>query len=124
MPFQKILIADDAPHARKMLNNIVQELGHTKTVLAVDGQEALDILNKENDFDLIISDWVMPRMTGIEFLKAVKSNDNTRHIPFLMVSSLSSKTDIMDAIENGAVNYITKPYDSENVKEKITEIDL
>jgi len=123
MSYKKILVVDDSVAIRKILTNILKELAIPSIVVAKDGKDAIDKMDAEGDIDLILSDWNMPQISGLEFLKRVKKNEETKGIPFVMISSLSSKNDIMEAIENGAVNYIVKPFEKETVKQIIESLN-
>jgi two-component system chemotaxis response regulator CheY len=85
---------------------------------AENGKHALTVLGTE-EVDLIISDWIMPEMTGIEFLKACKGDDNIKKIPFIMVTAEAQKDNIMEAIKSGVDNYIVKPFTPEKLREAI-----
>jgi len=118
----KILIVDDSRSMIKILTNSLNEAGYHNLASAKDGKEALETLKADSDINFICSDWNMPEMSGIDFLKAVKANENFKKIPFLMCTSRSHRDDIIEAIQNGAANYIVKPFTSDTIKSKIEEI--
>jgi two-component system chemotaxis response regulator CheY len=101
----------------------LKQLGFVQTNLidAEDGQSALKKLGDESA-DLVISDWNMPKMTGIEFLKAVRSDGGLKELPFLMVTSEADKEKIMEAVKEGVSQYIVKPFNAKQLEEKIKEI--
>ncbi len=114
----KVLIVDDFSSLRRMMKNILKQIGFTDIIEADDGSTAIEVLNK-NNVGLIISDWNMPKMTGLEFLKHVRSSEEYKHIPFLMVTAEAQKHYVIDAVQAGASNYVIKPFTPEGIKEKI-----
>lgn len=117
----KVLVVDDFATMRRILKNVLRELGYTKIVEADDGTTALVVLKKEK-VDLIISDWNMPKMTGLELLKAVRADGSLKGLPFLMVTAEAQKECILQAVQAGVSNYIVKPFTAEAVKEKLAQI--
>ena len=117
----KVLIVDDFATMRRIVKNILRQLGFTDISEADDGKTALQALKKEK-FDLILSDWNMPEMPGIELLKAVKSDDELKDIPFLMVTAEAEKGNIVEAVKLGVSNYIVKPFTAETMNEKLEKI--
>lgn len=118
----KVLIVDDFPTMRRIVRNLLKQIGITNVIEADNGQNALSVLETHNDIDLIISDWNMPVMTGIDFLKAVRSNPKTKHIPFIMVTAEAKKENILEAVKAGVSNYVVKPFTAETLKEKIQKV--
>ena len=100
-----VLVVDDFSTMRKIIKNVLKQIGIESVVEAENGKMALDLLKKE-EVDLIISDWIMPEMTGIDFLKACKADENIKKIPFVMVTAEAQKGNIMEAIKSGVDNYI------------------
>ena len=117
----KVLIVDDFATMRRIVKNILRQLGFTNISEADDGKTALQALKKEK-FDLILSDWNMPEMPGIELLKAVKADDELKDIPFLMVTAEAEKGNIVEAVKLGVSNYIVKPFTAETMSEKLGKI--
>ncbi|MDZ7597766.1 MAG: response regulator [Desulfobacterales bacterium] len=117
----KILIVDDFATMRRILKNILKKIGFTHIIEADDGSNALKVLEKEK-VDLVISDWNMPKMTGIEFLKAVRSNTAFKDLPFLMVTAEAQKQNIIEAVQAGVSNYVVKPFTEEVITEKLVKI--
>jgi two-component system, chemotaxis family, chemotaxis protein CheY len=113
-----VLIVDDFATMRRIVKNILRQLGFTNIIEADDGKAALYILKKEK-IDLILSDWNMPEMPGIELLKAVRSDDELKDIPFLMVTAEADKENIIEAVKLGVSNYIVKPFTAETMSEKL-----
>ena len=116
-PNIKILIVDDFSTMRKIIRNILTQLGFKNILEADDGTTALEILKKEK-VDLIISDWNMPKMSGLELLKAVRSDENLKDIPFVMVTAEAQKENILEAIKYKVNQYIVKPFTPETPKRK------
>jgi two-component system chemotaxis response regulator CheY len=120
-PNIKILIVDDFSTMRKIIRNILTQLGFKNILEADDGTTALEILKKEK-VDLIISDWNMPKMSGLELLKAVRSDENLKDIPFVMVTAEAQKESILEAIKYKVNQYIVKPFTPETLKEKLEKV--
>ncbi|MDW8002993.1 MAG: response regulator [Deltaproteobacteria bacterium] len=114
----KVLVVDDFATMRKIIKNILKQIDIETVAEAENGKQALEILRSEK-IDLIISDWIMPEMTGIEFLKACKSDENIKKIPFIMVTAEAQKSSVIEAIQSGVDNYIVKPFTPEKLKEAI-----
>ena len=121
MPDLRVLVVDDFATMRRIVRNILKQLGYVNILEADDGSTALETLRKEK-IDFIISDWNMPQMTGIELLKAVRSSEEWKNIPFLMVTAEGQKENVIEAIKFKVNNYIVKPFTPENLKEKIDKI--
>lgn len=117
----KILLADDEEQMRKLHQAYLKKLGFENVIVACDGKEAWSKL-KEGMVDLIISDWDMPQMTGIEFLQKVRQYDEYKKIPFLMLTAHTDKESVMDAIKEGVSNYIVKPLTKEKLEQKMKEL--
>lgn len=117
----KILIVDDFSTMRKIIRNILTQLGFKNILEADDGTTALEILGKEK-IDLVISDWNMPKMSGLELLKAVRSNEATKDLPFIMVTAEAQKENILEAIKYKVSQYIVKPFTPETLKEKLEKV--
>lgn len=114
----KVLVVDDFATMRKIIKNVLKQINIENVLEAENGKHALSLL--QNDpVDLIISDWIMPEMTGIEFLKACKADDNIKKIPFIMVTAEAQKDNIMEAIKSGVDNYIVKPFTPDKLREAI-----
>lgn len=113
-----VLVVDDFSTMRKIIKNVLKQIGIESVIEAENGKMALELLKKEQ-IDLIISDWIMPEMTGIDFLKACKSEESTKKIPFIMVTAEAQKGNIMEAIKSGVDNYIVKPFTPEKLQTAI-----
>ena len=117
----KVLVVDDFATMRRIVKNVLKQLGFSDILEADDGATALDVI-KENKIDLIVSDWNMPKMTGLDLLKTVRENESTKEIPFLMVTAEAQKENVLQAVQAGVSNYIVKPFTADGVKEKLTQI--
>ena len=117
----KILVADDFGTMQKIIRNILMEIGYTKLFFANDGEKACKVLAKQK-IDLIISDWNMPRMTGIELLKHVRADPQLAHTKFIMVTAEGEKERIIEAVNEKVDQYILKPFTADSLKEKINII--
>jgi len=121
MPDLKILIVDDSPTMRRILINTVIKAGYSNIKEAVDGRDALAIM-MAGEFDLLMTDWNMPNMSGLELVGAVRADANFKGIPILMVTTRNMKEDIIIAIKSGVNGYIVKPFDAKTLNAKINEI--
>jgi two-component system chemotaxis response regulator CheY len=116
-----VLVVDDAPTMRRIVRSLLRELGIKHVREAEDGSAALEQL-KQQRADLVVSDWNMPQMTGIELLRAIRGDDGLKDIPVLMVTAESKKENIMEAVQAGVNNYIVKPFNAKTLEEKLTKI--
>ena len=118
----KVLVVDDFPTMRRIVRNLLKQLGFEHIDEAEDGAQALIRLRGGN-FGLVISDWNMPNMEGIELLRNVrKEPEPLRDIPFLMVTAEAEKEKVIEAIKAGVDNYVVKPFTAEILKEKLEKI--
>lgn len=117
----KILIADDLAMMRKITLDILTSLGYMNVAEVSNGAETLEKLQKEN-FDLLILDWNMPEMDGLQVLKAIRSNEKLKNLPVLMVTGESDKDMVIEAIRSGVTDYIVKPFKPLTLKKKLETI--
>ena len=117
----KILVVDDFTTMRRIVRNLLKQLGYENIEEAEDGQQAYSKL-KDEKYHFIISDWNMPNMTGIELLQNVRNDPELKGLPFLMVTAESEKEKVIEAIKSGVNNYIIKPFTAEILKEKMEKI--
>jgi len=117
----KILVVDDFSTMRRIIKNLLRDLGMTNVLEADDGQTALPIL-KQGGIDFLVTDWNMPGMTGIDLLKEVRSDPNLAHMPVLMVTAEAKKEQIIAAAQAGVNGYVVKPFTAAVLKEKIDKI--
>ncbi len=117
----KILVVDDFSTMRRIVKNILKQLGYENIDEAEDGVQAYSKL-KNGGFGFVVSDWNMPNMDGIELLKKVRSDPELKDMPFLMVTAEAEKEKVVEAIKAGVNNYIVKPFTAEVLKEKMDKI--
>jgi two-component system chemotaxis response regulator CheY len=117
----KILIVDDFSTMRRIIKNLLRDLGYNNTAEADDGKTALPML-KTGDFDFVITDWNMPGMQGIDLLKSVRADEKLKTLPVLMVTAEQKREQIVAAAEAGVNGYIVKPFTAATLKEKIDKI--
>lgn len=121
MPELKILIVDDSPTMRRILVNTVVKAGYPDVKEAEDGKDALAKL-MAGQFDLLMTDWNMPNMNGLELTEAVRADNSLKSIPILMITTRNMKEDIVTAIKTGVNGYIVKPFDAKTLNAKIGEV--
>lgn len=114
----KILVVDDFSTMRRIIKNILREIGYNNVDEADDGSTALEKL-KSAKFDFVVTDWNMPNMPGIELLKAIRSDDVLKDTPVLMVTAEAAKENVVTAVAAGVNNYIVKPFTAAALKERI-----
>jgi len=117
----KILIVDDFSTMRRIIKNLLRDLGFNNTEEADDGNTGLPKLQSGN-FDFLVTDWNMPGMTGIDLLRAVRADDKLKTLPVLMVTAEAKKEQIVMAAQEGVNGYIVKPFTAQTLKEKIDKI--
>ena len=117
----KILVVDDYPTMRRILRNLLAQIGHTDIDEASDGGEAFAKL-QNGRFDLVISDWNMEPVTGLDLLKKVRGEQSTQTLPFIMVTAESKTENVVEAKKAGVNNYIVKPFTADTLKAKIASV--
>ena len=117
----KILVVDDFSTMRRIVKNLLGELGFTNMQEADDGSTAITAL-QAGDFEFGVTDWNMPGMTGIELLRAIRADAKLAHLPVLMVTAEASREQIIEAAQAGVNGYIIKPFTAVTLKEKIDKI--
>ena len=120
-PHMKVLVVDDSLVMRRIITNHLQALGYSDILEADNGEKALRILEQE-PVDLILSDWCMRVMHGIEVLRTVRKNEATRNIPFIMVTAEAQPHLILEAIRAQVSDYVVKPFTRENLRESIEKV--
>ena len=116
-----VLVVDDYGTMRRIIRNLLTQIGFSNIDEAADGATALGKL-REKPFGLVISDWNMEPMTGLQLLKEVRSDAKLAHIPFVMVTAESKTENVIAAKEAGVTNYIVKPFNAETLKQKLTAV--
>ena len=120
-PNMKILIVDDFSTMRRIIKNLLRDLGFTNTDEADDGLTGLPMLQKGN-YDFLVTDWNMPGMTGLDLLKAVRADERLKNLPILMVTAEAKREQIIEAAQAGVSGYVVKPFTAATLKEKIEKI--
>jgi two-component system chemotaxis response regulator CheY len=117
----KIMVVDDMSTMRRIVRNVLKQLGFSNVEEAENGQDALGKLKTE-PYGFVVSDWNMPVMTGIDMLRAIRADEALKHIPVLMVTAEAKKENIMEAVQAGVSNYIVKPFTAEALQDKMNKI--
>lgn len=117
----KFLVVDDFSTMRRIVRNLLKELGFSNVHEAEDGVDALKQLRAET-FEFVVSDWNMPNMTGIELLREIRKDDALKHLPVLMVTAEAKKENIIEAAQAGASGYVVKPFTAATLDEKLKKI--
>ena len=117
----RILVVDDFSTMRRIVKNLLVELGFSNISEADDGITALPILER-GEIDFLVTDWNMPGMPGIDLLKAVRANEDLAALPVLMVTAEAKKEQIMEAAQAGVNGYVVKPFTANTLKEKIEKV--
>lgn len=120
-PNMKILVVDDFSTMRRIVRNLLKELGFANVHEAEDGVDALAKL-RGGDFEFIVSDWNMPNMSGIDLLRAVRADPALKHLPLLMVTAEAKRENIIEAAQAGASGYVVKPFTAATLDEKLQKI--
>ncbi|AJR09539.1 chemotaxis response regulator CheY [Photobacterium sp. BZF1] len=117
----KILIVDDFSTMRRIVKNLLRDLGFNNTQEADDGLTALPML-KKGGFDFVVTDWNMPGMQGIDLLKHIRADAELKHLPVLMITAEAKREQIIEAAQAGVNGYIVKPFTAATLKEKLDKI--
>ncbi len=114
----RFLVVDDSSTMRRIIINTLHKLGHTECHEAANGREGVERLAAIT-VDMVITDWHMPEMSGIDFIKSVRANEATKQLPVLMVTTNAAEDDIQEALRAGVNNYVVKPFTPDTIKDKI-----
>jgi two-component system, chemotaxis family, chemotaxis protein CheY len=117
----KFLVVDDFSTMRRIVKNLLHDLGYPNVMEADDGKTALPML-QAGAFDFLISDWNMPGMSGLDLIKAVRSDAKLAKIPVLMLTAEAKREQIIEAAQAGVNGYVIKPFTAETLKEKLDKI--
>jgi two-component system chemotaxis response regulator CheY len=120
-PNMKILVVDDMATMRRIVKNVLKQLGFPNTEEAENGQDALQKLRADT-YGLVVSDWNMPVMSGIDLLRAIRADDALKTIPVLMVTAEAQQANLVEAVQAGVSNYIVKPFTAETMQDKLNKI--
>jgi two-component system chemotaxis response regulator CheY len=117
----KVLVVDDFPTMRRIVKNLIKQVGFESIDEAEDGQQAWNKL-KSGNFGLILCDWNMPKMEGIDLLKNIRQDAALKDIPFIMITAEAEKEKVIEALKAGVDNYIVKPFTAEVLREKLEKV--
>lgn len=117
----KVLVVDDMSTMRRILKNVLKQIGFSDLTEAENGQDALTKL-KGGGFGLVVSDWNMPVMLGIDLLRALRADPELKNLPFLMVTAEAQNENIIEAVQAGVSNYVVKPFTAEALQGKLEKI--
>ena len=116
-----IITVDDSSTMRRIIKNTLQKLGFDTVLEAGNGVEALEVMSK-NNVDMIVTDWNMPEMDGLTFVKTVRQKEEYKDLPILMITTEAAKEDILTALRSGVNNYVVKPFTPEVLQEKVFKL--
>lgn len=119
----KILIVDDSMTMRRILRNVIHQLGYNDgdIIEAADGQEGWEAI-QANDFDVVLTDWNMPIMSGLDLVKKIRGEDKYANLPIIMITTEGGKAEVVTALKAGVNNYIVKPFGAQLLKEKFAAV--
>lgn len=117
----KILVVDDFSTMRRIIKNLLRDLGLQNVSEADDGNTALPML-QNGEYDFVVTDWNMPGMQGIDLLRAIRADERLKHIPVLMVTAEAKREQIIEAAQAGVNGYIVKPFTAATLKEKLDKV--
>ena len=120
-PELDVLVVDDAATMRRILKGLLHELGFKNMREAENGSTAIEELRRKKA-DLVVSDWNMPVMNGLEMLKAIRADEGLKSVPVLMVTAEAQKENILEAVKAGVNNYVVKPFNAKTLEEKLNKI--
>lgn len=116
-----ILIVDDFSTMRRIVKTCLRQIGFENITEAEDGVVALEKL-KNHEFKLVISDWNMPNMMGIDLLRAVRADEKLKALPFVLVTAEGQKENVIEAAKAGVSNYVVKPFTAETLQAKLEAV--
>lgn len=117
----RVLIVDDFSTMRRIIKNLLSDLGFNNSVEAEDGHSALAVL-RQDAVELVVTDWNMPGMSGIELLRAIRADEQLRALPVLMVTAEAKREQIIEAAQSGVNGYIIKPFTAQTLEEKLGKV--
>jgi two-component system chemotaxis response regulator CheY len=118
----KFLVVDDSSTMRRIIKNTLGRLGHKDILEAEDGAVAWKVMNENSDIDILVTDWNMPEMNGLELVQKVRAEDKYEDMPIIMVTTEGGKTEVITALKAGVNNYIVKPFTPQVLKEKLEAV--
>lgn len=118
----KLSVVDDSSTMRRIIKNTLERLGHTDILEAEHGVEAWDLLSQNDDVKVVITDWNMPEMNGLELVKKIRAEQKYEDMPIIMVTTEGGKAEVITALKSGVNNYIVKPFTPQVLKEKLEDV--
>ncbi len=118
----KFLVVDDSSTMRRIIKNTLGRLGHKDILEAEDGAVAWKVMNENSDIDILVTDWNMPEMNGLELVQKVRAEEKYEDMPIIMVTTEGGKTEVITALKAGVNNYIVKPFTPQVLKEKLEAV--
>ncbi|RDU57477.1 chemotaxis response regulator CheY [Helicobacter sp. MIT 99-5507] len=118
----KLLVVDDSSTMRRIIKNTLQRLGYEDILEAEHGLQAWELLDTIDGIDILITDWNMPEMNGLDLVKKVKGDQRFANIPIIMVTTEGGKAEVITALKAGVNNYIVKPFTPQVLKEKLEAV--
>jgi two-component system chemotaxis response regulator CheY len=118
----KILVVDDSSTMRRIIQNTLSRLGYKDVIQAADGIEAWDALQSNPDIEVVITDWNMPNMNGLELVKKIRAEEKYKSLPIIMMTTEGGKKEVITALKAGVNNYIVKPFTPQVLKEKLERV--
>jgi len=118
----KLLVVDDSSTMRRIIKNTLARIGHKDVLEAENGKEAWSIMQANSDIDVLITDWNMPEMNGLELVKKVRAESKYEDLPIIMVTTEGGKKEVITALKAGVNNYIVKPFTPQVLKEKLEDV--
>ncbi len=118
----KLLVVDDSSTMRRIIKNTLNRLGHEDILEGEDGVQGWNALNSNPDVDMLITDWNMPEMNGLELVKKVRADSRFADLPIIMVTTEGGKAEVITALKAGVNNYIVKPFTPQVLKEKLAAV--
>lgn len=118
----RLLVVDDSSTMRRIIKNTLERLGHTDVVEAEHGVEAWEKLSVDESIKVVITDWNMPEMNGLDLVKKIRAEKKYEDMPIIMVTTEGGKAEVITALKAGVNNYIVKPFTPQVLKEKLEDV--
>jgi two-component system chemotaxis response regulator CheY len=118
----KLLVVDDSSTMRRIIKNTLSRLGHENILEGEDGVQGWTLINENSDIEVLITDWNMPEMNGLELVKKVRADKRFTDLPIIMVTTEGGKAEVITALKAGVNNYIVKPFTPQVLKEKLAAV--
>lgn len=118
----KLLVVDDSSTMRRIIKNTLSRLGYEDVLEGEDGVQGWNVLDANSDIGMLITDWNMPEMNGLELVKKVRADSRFSDLPIIMVTTEGGKAEVITALKAGVNNYIVKPFTPQVLKEKLSAV--